>query len=208
MQLINKYFDSLSESQISKFMKLGVLYESWNQRVNLVSRKDITNIYIHHVLHSLSIARVINFKPGTKVIDAGTGGGFPGIPLAVMFPDVHFILADSINKKTSAVENIAFELGLENCEIRNSRLEKITDKIDFVVCRALADFTTVYSWLSKNILPHGFNQLPNGMFFLKGGDLVNETKCYKGQIRIFELRNFFDEEFFQTKKILYVSDFT
>src|SRR3989304_3408053 len=174
MQNLEKYFGPLSTRQSERFLQLGPLYNYWNERINIISRKDIGNLYLHHILHSLSIAKTIRFIPGTVVIDAGTGGGFPGIPLAVFFPDVHFILVDSITKKIRIVETVIRETGLDNCEIRNVRLEDLNDKADFVVCRAVAEIPILFGWVKKNIIPGGVNTLKNGLFALKGGNLEEE----------------------------------
>jgi 16S rRNA (guanine527-N7)-methyltransferase len=203
MQLIGKYF-SLSDKQAGQFAQLEQLYSFWNQRINVISRKDIENLYLHHILHSLSIAKIVAFLPGSKVIDAGTGGGFPGIPLAIMFPDARFVLTDSIRKKIKVVDAIIEELGLINCETRNVRLEELQDKADFIVCRAVAEIPLLYKLTKKNINPGNLHPLKNGLLALKGGDLTAELKQFKKAVRIFNLRDYFSEDFFESKKLIFV----
>lgn len=204
MQIIQKYFSSLTPVQVKQFSELGPLYELWNQRINVISRKDIDNLYEHHVLHSLAIARVTSFKPGTRIIDAGTGGGFPGIPLAILFPESQFILVDSIAKKIKVAETIASETGLLNCTVKNMRLEDLRDKADFVVCRAVTEISRLFGWISKNISPAGTNSLPNGLLALKGGDLQEEILPMGFGVKVFNISDFFSEEYFETKKVVYV----
>jgi 16S rRNA (guanine527-N7)-methyltransferase len=204
MQIIQKYFPSLTPPQVKQFSELGPLYQLWNQRINVISRKDIENLYEHHVLHSLAIARTISFKPGTRIIDAGTGGGFPGIPLAILFPESQFILVDSIAKKIKVADTIISETGLLNCTAKNLRLEDLRDKADFVVCRAVTDIPRLFGWVSKNITPGGTNDLPNGMLALKGGDLEEELLPMGFGVKVFDIRDYFSEEYFETKKVVYV----
>ncbi len=204
MQVIEKYFPSLSGIQKEQFRQLQPLYADWNARINVVSRKDIVNLYVHHVLHSLAIARIISFKPQTVVLDAGTGGGFPGIPLAILFPEVEFILVDSISKKIKVVEAIAQTLRLKNCHTVVNRVEKLIIKADFVVSRAVTDMSVLYSWVRHIIEPGGNNLLPNGLLCLKGGDLDKELKGLAREVKIYELGHYFDEPFFLTKKLLYL----
>ena len=204
MQNLEKYFGPLSNRQSERFLQLGGLYNYWNERINIISRKDIGNLYLHHILHSLSIAKIIRFIPGTKVIDAGTGGGFPGIPLAILFPDVHFILADSIAKKIRVVETVIRETGLSNCEVRNLRMEDIRDKADFVACRAVAEIPVLFGWVKKNIIPGGENSLKNGLLALKGGNLEDELRPMGPEVNIFNLGAYFSEGFFETKKLVHV----
>jgi 16S rRNA (guanine527-N7)-methyltransferase len=208
MQLIQKYFAPLSARQTSQFLQLGPLYGFWNQRINMISRKDIDNLYLHHVLHSLSVAKIIRFHPGSVIIDAGTGGGFPGIPLAIMFPDVQFILVDSVSKKIRVVETIIQETRLGTCEIMNLRLENLKLTADFVVCRAVAEVPKLYGWVKKNIQPGGTNSLKNGLLALKGGELEEELRPMGPDVRIFNLKDFFEEEFFETKKLVYLPRLT
>jgi 16S rRNA (guanine527-N7)-methyltransferase len=204
MQTITKYFAHLTIRQARQFNQLGPLYHFWNERINVISRKDIINLYLHHVLHSLSIARIVQFEPGTAIIDAGTGGGFPGIPLAILFPEVRFTLVDSVAKKIRVVETITGEIGLDNCSIRNVRLEELSDKADFVVCRAVAEIPKLYCWVKKNIIPGGSHGLKNGLLALKGGDLDTELKSMGNNVQIFNLKDFFQEDFFETKKLVHV----
>jgi 16S rRNA (guanine527-N7)-methyltransferase len=204
MQNLEKYFGPLSNRQSELFIQLGSLYNYWNERINIISRKDIGNLYLHHILHSLSIAKAIRFIPGTIVIDAGTGGGFPGIPLAILFPDVHFILVDSIAKKIRVVETVIRETGLNNCEVRNLRMEDTNDKADFVVCRAVAEIPVLFGWVKKNIIPGGKNTLKNGLLALKGGNLEDEIKPMGPGVIVYNLGAYFSEVFFETKKLVYV----
>ena len=203
MEVIGKYF-SLSPEQADQFAQLEPLYNLWNQRINVISRKDIENLTVHHILHSLTIAKFITFKPGTIIIDAGTGGGFPAIPLAILFPEAHFILADSIKKKINVVDAVIAGTGLLNCETRNVRLEALKDKADFVVCRAVAEIPQLYKWVNKNIVPGGNNGLSNGLLALKGGDLSEEMQNLKKRAIIYDLSDYFAEEYFQTKKLVYI----
>lgn len=204
MQILLKYFPSLTPVQEKQFTQLGPLYELWNQRINVISRKDIGNLYEHHVLHSLAIAKVLSLKPGTRVIDAGTGGGFPGIPLAILFPDSQFILVDSIAKKIKVTEAIIKETRLTNCIVKNLRLEDLHEKADFVVCRAVTDIPRLYGWISKNITPGGSNELANGLLALKGGELEEELLPMGFGVKVYEIKDFFSEEYFETKKVVYI----
>ena len=204
MQIIQKYFPSLTSSQVKQFSELGPLYELWNQRINVISRKDIENLYEHHVLHSLAIAGIISFKPGTRIIDAGTGGGFPGIPLAILFRESQFILVDSIAKKIRVTDAIIKETGLLNCTAKNLRLEDLSDKADFVVCRAVTDIPHLFGWVNKNITSGGTNDLPNGLLALKGGDLEEELLPMGFGVKVFSISDLFSEEYFETKKVVFV----
>jgi 16S rRNA (guanine527-N7)-methyltransferase len=204
MQIILKYFPSLTPVQVKQFTELGPLYELWNQRINVISRKDIENLYEHHVLHSLAIAKALLLKPGTRIIDAGTGGGFPGIPLAILFPDTQFILVDSIAKKIKVTEAIIKETGLSNCISTNLRLEDFHEKADFVVCRAVTDIPRLFGWVSKNIIPGGTNALPNGLLALKGGDLEDELLPMGFGVKVYEIKDYFSEEYFETKKVVFI----
>ena len=204
MQIIEKYFPDLTSEQIKQYSQLGPLYNFWNERINVISRKDIGNLYEHHVLHSLSFSRVLSFLPGTTIIDAGTGGGFPGIPMAILYPEVNFILVDSIAKKTRVAETISREIGLSNCEIRNIRVEEMKDKADFVLCRAVTTIPKLFSWVKKNIIPGGTHCLPNGLLVLKGGELNGELAPMGSSAEVFNLSDFFSEEYFQTKKLVYL----
>lgn len=204
MQTIEKYFPNLSEKQKEQFALLYDLYYDWNNKINVISRKDIENLYLHHVLHSLAIAKVINFRPGTTVMDMGCGGGFPGIPLAIMFPDVEFHLVDSIGKKVRVATEIAKAVGLTNVKASHSRAEDIKEKYSFVVSRAVMQLPELVKICRKNICKEQINALPNGIICLKGGDINAEIHPYKNCVEITELENIFQEEFFKDKKVVYV----
>lgn len=205
MNLIQKYFPTLSEDQNQKIDQMKDVYEYWNQRINVVSRKDIEQIYLHHVLHSLAIAKLITFKPGTKVLDIGTGGGFPGIPLAILFPEVQFHLVDSIGKKITVVEEVSKSLGLTNVVAEKNRAEDLNMKVDFVLSRAVAQVRDQVQWTSKLIQKGGTNDLQNGWILLKGGDLKDEIRDSGKSADIIEISNWFQEDFFMTKKIVYIT---
>lgn len=203
MDIIKKYFPDLTEKQKSQFAALQDLYTDWNCKINLISRKDIGNLYEKHILHSLGIAEVIRFSEGTTVLDAGTGGGFPGIPLAIRFPKVQFLLLDSVGKKITAAENIALQAGLENVECRHARVEDEKRKFNFVVSRAVMPLVDWVKVARKNIAVTQQNALPNGFLFLKGGDLKEEVKPFKNKVVEYNLSDYFEEEFFKTKKVIY-----
>ena len=204
MEIILKYFPNLSELQIEQFSKLQDLYEQWNVHINLISRKDIENLYLKHVLHSLSIAKVIDFADGTKILDVGTGGGFPGIPLAILFPNVEFLLVDSIGKKINVVKEIADKIGIKNLKAEHKRAEQVTGKFDFVVSRAVTKMKVFQQWVRKKISSKRKNILNNGILYLKGGDLSYELKGIKNA-NIYDIPKYFEEDFFETKKIVYIS---
>lgn len=206
MDLILKYFPDLTEEQKRQFAALYDLYLDWNSKINVISRKDIENLYEHHVLHSLGIAKVIRFKPGTKVMDLGTGGGFPGIPLAILFPEVQFHLVDSIGKKVRVATEIAGSIGLKNVTTRHARAEEEKQLFDFVVSRAVMPLTDLLKIIRKNISPKQQNALPNGLICLKGGELEKETMPVKNKTTMWNLKEFFGEEFFETKKVVYVAN--
>lgn len=206
MELILKYFPDLTEEQKRQFAALHDLYTDWNSKINVISRKDIENLYEHHVLHSLGIAKVIRFKPGTKVMDLGTGGGFPGIPLAILFPEVQFHLVDSIGKKVRVATEIAGSIGLKNVTTRHARAEEEKQLFDFVVSRAVMPLTDLLKIIRKNISPKQQNALPNGLICLKGGELEKETMPVKNKTTMWNLKEFFGEEFFETKKVVYVAN--
>ena len=204
MDLILKYFPDLTEEQKRQFAALYDLYLDWNSKINVISRKDIENLYEHHVLHSLGIAKVIHFRPGTQIMDLGTGGGFPGIPLAILFPEVQFHLVDSIGKKVRVASEIANSIGLKNVTFRHARPEEEKGKFDFVVSRAVMPLTDLLKIIRKNISSKQQNALPNGLICLKGGELGNETMPVKNKTTLWDLKEFFEEEFFETKKVVYV----
>ncbi|MBQ5818686.1 MAG: 16S rRNA (guanine(527)-N(7))-methyltransferase RsmG [Bacteroides sp.] len=204
MELILKYFPKITEEQKQQFAALYDLYIDWNAKINVISRKDITNLYEHHVLHSLGIAKVINFRPGTTVMDLGTGGGFPGIPLAILFPETHFHLVDSIGKKVRVANEVATSIGLKNVTFCHERAEEEKQKFDFVVSRAVMPLTDLLKIVRKNIASKQQNALPNGLICLKGGELSNETMPVKNMVEMWDLKDYFEEEFFETKKVVYV----
>lgn len=203
-EIISHYFPNLSSNQQAKFSMLGELYEHWNAQINVISRKDMDQFYLHHVLHSLAIAKVLNFKPGSEILDVGTGGGFPGIPLAILFPETKFHLVDSIGKKIKVVDEVANALGLENVKAEQRRVEELQGNYDFVVSRAVAQWTDLYLWTWKLLKKKQQNGMPNGWLLLKGGDLSEEFKQVKHGKEIYSLSDFFQEEFFETKKLVYV----
>jgi 16S rRNA (guanine527-N7)-methyltransferase len=203
MTIIQKYFNDLTNEQLSKFAKLEVLYKDWNSKINVISRKDIDVLYLRHVLHSLSIAKLISFKDGTCILDVGTGGGFPGIPLAILFPNCRFHLVDSIHKKITVVNNVVRELDLKNVKTSCTRVEAITEKYDFVVSRAVTNMKNFVSWIKFKINKKSFNDFKNGVLYLKGGDLEDELKSFKN-VKTFELSEIFKEDFFIQKKIVYL----
>lgn len=205
MDIILKYFPDLTDTQKEQFAALYDLYTDWNSKINVISRKDITNLYEHHVLHSLGIAKVIQFKPGTSVMDLGTGGGFPGIPLATLFPDTKFHLVDSIGKKVRVATEIANAIGLKNVTTRHCRAEEEKQLFDFVVSRAVMPLTDLLKIIRKNISSEQHNALPNGLICLKGGELDREVMPVKHQTIVTDLKDFFSEEFFETKKVVYVT---
>lgn len=207
MDIILKYFPNLTETQKQQFSKLKEVYGIWNAQINVISRKEIDLLMERHVLHSLGIAKVIQFKPGTKVLDVGTGGGFPGIPLAILFPEVDFYLADSIGKKIKVVKGVAEALELKNVRAENIRAEQIEEKFHFVVSRAVTEFPVFYTWVKDKFLKEQFNDLENGTLFLKGGDLKAEFVQHLRKCKFYELKDFFSEEFFETKKVVYLPRF-
>lgn len=206
MEIISKYFPDLTEEQKKQFAALYDLYLDWNSKINVISRKDIENLYEHHVLHSLGIAKVINFRPGTKVMDLGTGGGFPGIPLAILFPEVKFHLVDSIGKKVRVATEVANSIGLKNVTFRHARAEEEKQTFDFVVSRAVMPLTDLLKIIRKNISSKQQNSLPNGLICLKGGELGQEAMPVKNKTTMWDLKDFFEEEFFETKKVVHVGN--
>lgn len=204
LDIILKYFPDLTDTQKEQFIKMNELYQDWNEKINVVSRKDVEMLYERHVLHSLGIAKVIQFKPGSKVLDLGTGGGFPGVPLAIMFPKTEFYLVDSIAKKIKVVQEVVAGLGLTNVKAEQIRVEKVDDDFDFIVSRAVAPLKTLHNWSQDKFYKMYNHELKNGYLLLKGGDLTEELAEVKRKKKVFELSDYFEEEFFETKKVVYV----
>ncbi len=204
MDIILKYFNNLTPRQIEQFGMLGQLYNDWNAKINVVSRKDIDELYTRHVLHSLAITKIINFRPGTKVLDVGCGGGFPGIPLAIMFPETQFTLVDSIGKKIKVVNEVANALNLSNVEGTQQRAEKMKHHYHFIVSRAVTAFPKFVALTRKLIDHEQLNALHNGIIYLKGGDFEEEIADFKNRITIYNIPDFFEESFFDTKKVIYL----
>ena len=202
--IIKKYFPQIAETQLEQFERLQEQYTFWNERINVISRKDIENLYVNHVLHSLGIAKVIEFKKGTSILDVGTGGGFPGIPLAILFPEVQFYLIDSIGKKIKVVMEISEALGLKNIHAEHIRAEDVKGKYDFVVSRAVTRMKEFYGWIKNKLRTENNNTLTNGILYLKGGDLEEEMKELGKTYKTYNLPDFFEEDFFETKKVIYV----
>ena len=205
MEIIQKYFNNLTGLQAEQFAQLEALYNDWNAKINVISRKDIQNLYEHHVLHSLGIAKVVNFKDGTTVMDLGTGGGFPGIPLAILFPNVQFHLVDSIGKKVKVANEVATAIGLKNVKFSHARAEAIKEHYDFVVTRAVMPMVDLMKVARKNIKKEQHNAVPNGIIALKGGELAGEIASMKNICTVWELSDFFEEEYFKTKKVVHVT---
>ena len=203
MDILENYFPDLSSRKKKQFTQLESLYGEWNEKINIISRKDITELYERHVLHSMSIARLIEFAPKSQILDVGTGGGFPGIPLAILFPQVDFYLIDSIGKKIKVVQEISQALDLRNVEARHQRAQEFKRPIDFVVSRAVTKMETFVPWVKKNITKKSKHNLPNGILFLKGGDLKEELQNFP-KAKVFKLSEFFEEKFFETKKIVHL----
>ena len=204
ISIITKHFPNLTETQQQQFAALQNLYEHWNTQINVISRKDIDLLYERHVLHSLGIAKVLNFKPKTTIMDVGCGGGFPGIPLAILFPECNFYLVDSIGKKIKVVNEIATALELKNIKAEHKRAEEVKEKFEFVISRAVTESGALYRWVQNKISKKQFNNLPNGILFLKGGDLIEEFQEFKKRVVFYELKDYFKEEFFETKKVVYL----
>ena len=203
MDILLKYFTNLTENQIAQFGKLQDLYEDWNLKINVVSRKDIDELYLRHVLHSLGIAKLMSFKPGANVMDVGTGGGFPGIPLAILFPETNFHLVDSIGKKIKVVDEVVAGLGLTNVKTTHGRVEEVKENYDFIVSRAVAQMETFVRWTKNKIAKKQQHDLKNGILYLKGGDLTEELQKYTSAT-IYDLNTFFEESFFETKKVVHL----
>lgn len=204
MEIITKYFPNITELQAEQFAQLEVLYNDWNSKINVISRKDIHNLYENHVLHSLGIAKLINFRPDTNIMDLGTGGGFPGIPLAILFPEANFHLVDSIGKKVRVAQEVATAIGLKNVRFSHARAEEIKDKYDFVVTRAVMSMVDLIKIARKNIAKEQHNALPNGIIALKGGELDGEIAAVKNIAAVWPLSDYFEEEYFETKKVVHV----
>ncbi len=204
MEILEKYFPDLSDEKREKFSRLKDLYTFWNDQINVISRKDMDSLYEHHVLHSLAIAKVINFTPGTKVMDVGTGGGFPGIPLAILFPETNFYLIDSIGKKIKVVNEVASALKLDNVKAEQVRVQQVKDKFDFIVSRAVTAFPKFVNMVRKNSKAKDQNSLPNGILYLKGGDFEDEISGYGSRISLYECSDYFAEAFFETKKVVHL----
>jgi 16S rRNA (guanine527-N7)-methyltransferase len=205
LQLLHTYFPNLSEASQKQFEQLGVLYPEWNAKINLISRTDIEHLYERHILHSLAIAKFNKFLPGTKILDIGTGGGFPGIPLAIFFPKVHFTMVDSIGKKIKVVQDIIDQLELKNAVAICDRVENIQGEFDFAVSRATAPLNELYRWVFKKIARKQINAIPNGIICLKGGDIKEEIRPFKGRTEVVPLTDYFKEEFFETKKLVFLT---
>ncbi len=205
MNIISKYFPKSDEKQLSLFERLQPLYAEWNAQINVISRKDFHEFYEHHVLHSLSIAKLITFTPGTKILDVGTGGGFPGIPLAIYFPKTEFHLVDSIGKKIKVVNEVIQSLGLQNVNAQQIRAEELKGEYDFVVSRAVTSLPEFVPWVRKNIAKKQRNAMPNGIIYLKGGDLTEELKPFRNRVFVKNLSDWFEEEYFETKKVVHLA---
>ena len=203
-EIIEKYFPSLSEEQVARFNSLLPLYDDWNSKINVISRKDMENFYVHHVLHSLAISKFILFSEGTTVLDVGTGGGFPGVPLAILFPEVKFTLVDSIEKKIKVVTAVAEELSLRNVTTLRSRAEEIRQTYDFVISRAVSAFPEFVKLTSARVRQGGFNSVPNGIICLKGGDLNEEIRPFGKSVKVWNIGSCFSEPFFETKQVVYL----
>ncbi len=204
MELITKYFPKLNAEQKSQFEQLPELYKYWNEQINVVSRQDLENLYERHVLHSLGIAKIVEFRPGTEVLDVGTGGGFPGIPLAILFPESDFHLIDGIGKKIKVVTEISQSLKLKNVKAEQIRAEQLTTDYEFIVSRAVTQLPVFFNWVRGKINTNSFHSVKNGLLCLKGGDLEEELIAFGRKHKIYNLSNFFEEEFFETKKVVYV----
>ncbi len=203
-EIITQYFPPLSQEQKHQFGLLGPLYKDWNEKINVISRKDIDNLYVNHVLHSLGIAKIISFLPDAEVLDVGTGGGFPGIPLAILFPEAKFHLVDSIGKKISVVKEVSHALGLKNVTSEQIRGEQLKQKYDFIVSRAVTQMKEFYGWVENKVKKESLHSMDNGILYLKGGDLDEELSELRKPYSLYELQRFFKEEYFKTKKVVYM----
>ncbi len=207
MKLILKYFPDITDEQKRQFEMLEPLYKEWNEQINVVSRKDIDELYTRHVLHSLAIAKIVDFKDGSKILDVGTGGGFPGIPLAILFPKTHFFLVDSIGKKIKVVNEISKAIGLKNIEAEHKRAEEVKFKYDFIVSRAVTNLPKFNNWIKGKFNLNSRHKIKNGLLYLKGGDLTEELKEAGRKHQLYDIPDFFEEDFFETKKIVYLKAF-
>lgn len=207
MKLILKYFPDINDEQKRQFEQLEPLYKEWNMQINVVSRKDIDELYTRHILHSLAIAKVIDFKDGSKILDVGTGGGFPGIPLAILFPKTHFFLVDSIGKKIKVVKEISQAIGLKNLEAEHKRAEEVKFKYDFIVSRAVTNLPKFNNWIKGKFNINSRHKIKNGLLYLKGGDLTEELKEAGRKYQLYNIPDFFEEEFFETKQVVYLKAF-
>jgi 16S rRNA (guanine527-N7)-methyltransferase len=204
ISIILHYFPDLTPLQQEQFSRLYSLYEHWNAQINVISRKDIDLLYERHVLHSMGIAKVMAFAPKTHIMDVGCGGGFPGIPLAILFPQCNFYLVDSIGKKIKVVNEVAQALGLNNVRAEHKRVEEVREKFEFIISRAVTEFPSFYRWVQSKVSAKQFNPLPNGILYLKGGDLSEEFRDFQKRVVFYELKDYFKEEFFETKKVVYM----
>lgn len=204
MNTILKYFPNLTAEQQRQFQVLEALYPEWNSKINVISRKDIDNLEVNHLLHSLGIVKFVKFQPGTHVLDLGTGGGFPAIPLAVLYPEVQFLLVDRVGKKLKVAQDVADKAGLKNVKIQHGDIKEVKGKCHFVVSRAVMDLAEMVPLVKRLISPDNFNAVPNGLICLKGGDLSEEVKKFKDQVLIDELKSYFKEPYFETKKVVYL----
>lgn len=202
--IIFSYFPDLTGRQRQQFRDLYPLYADWNEKINVISRKDITNLYVNHVLHSLAVAKVISFRPGAHILDVGTGGGFPGIPLAILFPETNFHLVDSIGKKITVVKRVAEGVGLGNVSAEQIRAEQLTGRYDFIVSRAVTRLKEFYGWVHQKIKKESVHNKDNGILYLKGGDISQEADELRRPYQVFDISEFFKEEFFETKRVIYV----
>lgn len=205
MEIIKKYFADLTDQQLDQFGRLGTLYSEWNSKINVISRKDIEQLYERHVLHSLAIAKIIQFNPETTILDVGTGGGFPGIPLSILFPESSFMLIDAIGKKIKVVNEVANALQLQNVKAEHIRVEDVKQKFDFVVSRAVTAFPQFINMVKTKVSDKSNNSLANGILYLKGGDFEEEINPFRKQINIYELHDIFHEDFFETKRLIHMS---
>ena len=204
--LIEKYFDNLSEQQREQFARLGEVYQEWNSKINVISRKDMEHVYLHHILHSLAIAKVCCFEDGAKVLDVGCGGGFPSVPLAIMFPNVHFTSCDSIGKKIRVVEGVCEAVGIRNIRTVNGRVEQLKEQFDYIVSRAVTDMPTFVDWVRGMVRKGQKGTLPNGILYLKGGDLTEELRASRRKWIRHNISELFEEEFFETKQVVYSAE--